>query len=147
MSNLGVPDAIGPIIGWRAWRVERIANVAILQSVVYDEVPWPPRRYLVATCPGEDESDHVVPEENCTCGIYAARDRPTLIDMRYGDYGPADIKVIGEVGLSGKVIVGQYGYRASKARPLRLYVPRMLWRLVADLEHYGVPIKLTNPFQ
>jgi hypothetical protein len=67
--------------------------------------------------------------------------------MRYGHYGPADVKVIGEVGLSGKVIVGEYGYRASKARPLRLYVPRMLWRLVADLEHYEVPVKLTNPFQ
>ena len=147
MDDLGVPDVLGPIIGWRAWRVERVSHVAILQSVVYDRVPWPPRRYLVATCPEEDESDHVVPEEECSCGIYAARDRSTLVGMRYGNYGPTDLKVIGEVGLSGKVIVGKYGYRAAKARPLRLHVPRMLWRLVADLERYEVPITLTNPFE
>jgi hypothetical protein len=146
MAGLEVPDVVGPIFGWRAWRVERVGDIARLRSVVFDGTLWPPRRYLVAACPDEG-SDHVVPEEDCSCGIYATKDRSALADMSYGRYTQDSLRVLGEVALSGKVIVGEFGYRATKGRPARLYVPRMLWRLVAALEDYSVPIELTNPFK
>jgi hypothetical protein len=146
LPDVEIPDLVGPIIGWRAWSVERIGAIARLRSVVYDKTLWPPHRYLVATCDDEGP-DHVVPEEHCSCGIYAALNRSMLVEMAYGAYSARDFKVIGEVALSGKVIIGEYGYRAAKARPVHLYVPRMLWRLQSALDDYDVLIERTNPFR
>ena len=82
MADLGTPDLIGPLIGWRAWGIERIDTVVRLRSLVFGEALWPPQQYLLATCPDEGP-DHLVPNEDCTCGIYAASDRATLLEMGY----------------------------------------------------------------
>ncbi|MFN2490383.1 MAG: hypothetical protein ABR529_11725 [Actinomycetota bacterium] len=107
---------------------------------------WPSRGYYVAECP-DAADDHVAPDEHCTCGIYAARDRKHLSEMAYGlYYHPDDVRVIGEVALAGKVIIATRGYRAERARITQLFVPYGAWKLVRSLEHYRVPISLTNPF-
>lgn len=115
---------------------------------------------MVARCPTCTD----VPGEDCTadpyrrhrhgCGIHAGNDRPHVRVLGYDDAAAVaaiwpehDIGVvaIGEVGLAGKVIVGAKGWRATRARPLRLYVPYGAWRLVKPLrDAYGVPVQLAN---
>jgi hypothetical protein len=116
VSHLQVPDAVGEIAGWRAWKVISLGRTVWLGSVVSDAA-WPRDRYFVATCAGNTEDEHGVPVESCGCGIYAARDRDLLLEMAYGHYEDSDdVRVIGEVALSGKVIVATRGYRAARAR-------------------------------
>jgi hypothetical protein len=55
------------------------------------------------------------------------------------------VRAIGEVALVGKVIRGTQGWRAERARPLRLWVPYEHWRLVRKLaQTYRVPVGLTD---
>jgi hypothetical protein len=52
---------------------------------------------------------------------------------------------IGQVGLAGKVIAETQGWRAEKARIVRLFVPFQHYRYVAPLEAlYRVPVVLDN---
>jgi hypothetical protein len=69
--------------------------------------------------------------------------------MGYNEYlDPDDPTILGEVALAGKVIVGTKGYRASRARPRRLYVPHSKWRLAKPLQDaYCVPVDRANPFK
>jgi hypothetical protein len=149
MNDFQIPDLVGEIVGYRAWGVTRVGRIARLTSVIQQAGIWPTNRMLLAKCPGSSDGDqgHVVPDEACSCGIYAARDRDHLLELGYGQYqDPDDIRVFGEVALSGKVILAEKGYRAARARVKKLYVPHSAWRLVRALEGYQVPIGLGNPF-
>jgi hypothetical protein len=149
MNNLQTPDLVQEIVGYRAWGVTHVGRIARLTSVIQPESIWPTNRMLLAKCPSNPDADegHPVPNERCSCGIYAAIDRDHLLELGYGQYqDPSDVRVFGEVALSGKVILAEKGYRAAKARVNRLYVPHTAWRLVRALEAYQVPIGLGNPF-
>ena len=102
-------------------------------------------------------NDHAAPELECRCGIYgvqslaAARsylEDPPLLSR--------DDRVIGRVALWGDVVAGPFGWRASHAYPLELFVPaaagahgvrrreyadEVLWAL----EEYGVPVDVVAP--
>jgi hypothetical protein len=136
------PDVVGEVVAYRAWyadlRWDREARLVSFNGAV-----WPCDAWLVAEC-AHDGCD--TPGEHCSCGIYAARDREHLLRMAYNrhTYGESPI-VIGEVGLVGKVIPGSQGWRAQKARPVRLELPHEHWRLVAPLRAtYRVPVVLSN---
>lgn len=58
---------------------------------------------------------HDVPDEGCTCGVYAHKDRRFILDHY-------DRTVIGVVALWGKVIDAENGYRARYAKPVMLAV-------------------------
>lgn len=129
----------GEITGWRAWGV-RLATprTPVLYSVTH-AVPWPSDTWMVADC----RYDHHPPAANCSCGIYAARDRSQLDDLGYAD--DYMLRVIGEVGLAGRVVTGTQGWRAEKARVLRLWVPFEHWEFVELLnDTYRVPVGLAN---
>lgn len=137
----GPPDLIEEIVAFRGWDLERGWRRVSLASFGHRFV-WPMAAWAVAEC-AMGCAD--IPGEDCSCGIYAARDRGHLHRIGYmGEF--AD--VVGEVGLAGKVIPGRLGWRAAKARVHRLWVPHALWEHARPLAAaYGVPVSLTNPFE
>lgn len=149
-----VPDVLGEIIGWRAWRVigARPERLPMLASATFQDTIWHPGYWTVANCGGRDECrrslDGGVPGENCTCGMYAAKDRSQLVDLAYGREDGRHPKIVGQVAMVGKVIPGDQGWRAEKARIARLFVPFQNWKLVDPLEAlYGVEAVLDNPMK
>jgi hypothetical protein len=163
-DNFTVPDFVEPLEAWRVWRVGRREGRVALQSAFAD-APWEPGVPLSATCSKRrrsvrrpwrmETSCHVAPHLACSCGIYGVR---SLAAARWylesqAVLGPAD-RVIGRVALWGDVVVSEWGWRASFAYPIELFVPvpmlmqRGLWRrtrseveeLVVALESYHVPV-------
>ena len=133
-------------VGFRAWYVEddSVLWPPNLASVVHHET-WPWNDWLHAECRyGCTE----VPNEKCTCGIYAAMDRRHLLGLGYnGLRHRGRTTVIGQVGLAGKVIPGTQGWIGQKARVIQLWVPYEDWKLVSPLrEAYHVPVRLTNVY-
>ncbi len=147
--EIRVPDVFGEILGWRAWELVGGDLHPRLRSVTAHElgVPlecciWPTNRWFLAMCP---HGCGDVPREGCRCGIYAAAERGHLISYGYAKYDCLTDKVIGVVGLTGKVIPGSQGWRAEKGRIVRLEVPFEKWQLGERLSKaYGVPVGLGN---
>ena len=135
-----VPDAIEPLIGYRAWHV---AGTSLLPIGHRDPAattsPWDGanRHWVCATCsfqapepvtdsmrerlqhiysklglPFESfpEGPHTVPGEDCSCGFYAMKDLGSVLGFS------APGVVLGRVELAGKVIECTLGYRAERAR-------------------------------
>lgn len=147
-GELVVPDVVGEIIGYRAWSVVTLGNLLRLSSATHGS-HWPTSDWIYATCAGSIEckkargDDKRCPGEACTCGLYAAATLDQLKDLGYGNYGDDQDIVMGEVGLVGKVIPGSQGWRAQKARVVKLLVPYEKWRLGKALSiTYGVPYEL-----
>ena len=141
---------IEPTVGVRSWRWDSAS--ARLVSLISNEV-WEPNEPLTARCskshvapprPGTVAAAlHDAPMKGCSCGIYAVK---TLSHLRLQDYH--NDGVLGLVQLWGRMLVGQKGYRAANAYPLKLYVPHLLWEIAdAGLREYGVPIVLINPWK
>ena len=146
--------------GWRAWGVPMLDSWVIpkLQSVTHKEAKWLPRQVCEARClraeaagtsrtPGRYAAHHI-PEEKCSCGLYAAKSLEQLKRLRYSQYNEdrdGYFKVVGEVSMWGKVIEGSQGWKSQYAYPRHLYVPYEAWRLVEPLKDaYGVPVTLDN---
>lgn len=149
-----VPDVIGEIIGWRAWRVigARPEQLPMLASATFQHTIWHPGYWTLATCGDRHEcarsKDGGVPGERCSCGMYAAKNRSQLVGLGYGREDGRHPRIVGQVAMAGKVIPGQQGWRAEKARVARLFVPFQNWKLVDALERlYGVEVLLDNPLK
>lgn len=139
-----VPDMIGEVMGWRAWKIVGEGDSVRLGSVTHTGYCWKPKqKYHIAECGihGTEE----IPFENHTCGFYAAKTREHLLSMSYHRYNEVDDVVIGEVAMSGKIIPGTQGWRAQKARIEKIYVPFERWKLFRAIEEvYDVKVELAN---
>jgi hypothetical protein len=135
------PDSAGPILGWRVWRVSRVGPALRLRSVLRDTV-WEPGDELVAACDG----GHDAPDEACSCGVHAARERDAATRYLIGRNEPGDVaRVVGLVALWGWVLVAEAGWRASFAYPARLVVPSGTAdapAVASALAAYRVPVEL-----
>ena len=161
-----IPDYVEPVEAWRVWRVAMRQGRVVLQSLFVGAV-WEPGAPLVASCSGGHRSrwapwrkqpnDHPAPELECRCGIYgvqsvaAARsylERPPLLCR--------DDRVIGRVALWGDVVEGPFGWRASHAYPIELFVPAAVGahgrrrreytdEILLALEEYRVPVDVVAP--
>lgn len=124
-------------------------------SSVYHQTVWPHRRALEADCCRTRipilsfrRPVHDAPAERCRCGIHAgfadcARDHLPNILLR-----PSAHPVVGRVSLWGDVVECERGWRASRAYPEQLYVPRLTPddTLCDDIARglevvYGVPVE------
>jgi hypothetical protein len=149
-ADARVPDFTEEATGFRAWKLVGPRRSPRLASVTWSEggAPfiWPARRWTFAKCRANCGD---IPGERCTCGIYAARTRAHLIgELGYAAYSEDDPKVIGEVGLAGKVIPGTQGWRAEKARVTKLYVPAEHWKLAVPLaKTYHCKIAVDNTWE
>lgn len=146
VTDLRVPDALGEFVGWRAWRItdNRLASDYTGGS---DRTAWHPGEVALARCLRRQQ--HLAPDSSCTCGFYAVKSREYLVSLgQYHRYSPEKPVVIGEVALSGKVIIATHGWRAEQAWPLSLRVPHVFWRYAAELEEaygiFGVKVELDN---
>lgn len=119
------PDVVGPIYAYRAWNLEYYrsklrGSVGWRLMSHYNSAIWPARKPLV--------SRPSAPTLHNSCGIYAV-DTPTrmLSGTAYGI-----------VALWGKVVVGETGFRASRAFPAAIVAGSEYLR--GGLQDYGVPV-------
>ncbi len=118
-----IPDYISPIVGYRVWRW----NVTGLKSL--NGEPWLPGRPLAAGCRAAAggrivghakaaHGAHDLPNSDCTCGVYAAKNMEQLRQFGYEGRG-----IHGEVYLWGNVVEHKLGWRAQFAYPKSLFLP------------------------
>jgi hypothetical protein len=120
----GAPDAIEPIIGYRAWQFGLIEGRALLNpmsspvTTAAGRLAWPDwegaaHDWVTASCLMRGgEPWHVAPVEGCSCGFYAMR----ALDPVVQGFGAAPGIVFGRVELAGKIIEHDFGFRAERAR-------------------------------
>ena len=127
------PDLIEPIVGYRGWRyttTDRGVDLFAIGrmpdwSLAKSDWEGACSSWVTASCRYVLEPTHVAPDEDCTCGYYAARSADDV--AMFGIAGDpqaaddledegADGTVLGRVLLAGKVIEHAYGYRAERAR-------------------------------
>lgn len=118
-----IPDYISPVVGYRVWRW----NAGGLNSL--NGEPWLAGRPLAAGCRVAAGATivgcakavhdvHELPHSDCTCGVYAAKNRAHLRQFGYEGYG-----IHGEVYLWGTVVEHKLGWRAQFAYPKSLFLP------------------------
>lgn len=141
MQGFEVPDAVTPIVGWRAWiLVPRGGRRPKISSIGYP-CAWPQGEAMRAEC-GKRDGCSPAPGEGCDCGIHALKNLEAVLeDVPKPLFPPL---VLGRVALWGRVIVGSRGWRAEFAYPVNLIVTeRWPWRFRKreELEKsYGVPV-------
>jgi hypothetical protein len=157
-----VPDAIEPLIGYRAWFFvldgRRASLFPISRRDLEAPSPWDGahRDWVSASCHGVAPylagfgpelcvscPRHDVPDEECSCGFYATK---TLAVFLGSSLFRRDC-ILGRVELAGKVIECTAGYRAERARiveliPLRGTEPAAI-RLARRLR---LPLRASLPF-
>jgi hypothetical protein len=127
-----VPDTyIEPFTAYRVWNwTER--GITSLNGAL-----WTPKQAFEAKCPHADDlrsmqaaasspgaqkfwksKQHLVPDPNCTCGIYAGINMQHMIDIGYIQRG-----IHGELSLWGCLYRHSLGWRAQFAYPKYFVVP------------------------
>ena len=126
------PDAIEPVVGWRAWiaqpsHADRPCDSWALHSVAY-AMGWLAGEPLRAQCRLPRGACRDIPGPRCHCGIYAVHDAVAAYNyirnprrVISGTFSGVPI-VLGEVALWGRVVVGQLGWRGEFGYPRRLFV-------------------------
>jgi len=127
-----VPDTyVEPFVAYRAWNWTT-EGITSLNGAL-----WTPKVAFEATCDYRDDwkwlvasattdetrnwlqsKEHFVPNENCTCGMYAGINIRHLIDINYIRRG-----IHGEVHLWGRLMRHTLGWRAQFAYPKYFIVP------------------------
>lgn len=117
-GDLGRPLVVGTLRGYRTWRSGRTNPDGLLPltAVTRREIPWGVVTTAVCAAPTDAvEHQHAAPADGCACGIY-------------GWYRPDDTAILpssvfGVVEASGRVLLGDRGFRAERAR-IRAVVTR-----------------------
>ncbi len=143
-NAIRVLDEAAPVVGWRAWVVTESAGGLRLGSVLYDEL-WTPGTTALATCRRREDffaeplPPHPTPSSGCGCGFHAARDPVDALSYLRGRDEPTTVcRILGEVGLWGRLVETEAGWRAAAAYPVRLYVDDE--EIAEALTVYGVPV-------
>lgn len=125
-----------------AWRYWQLTSGRQLRSVSQRRFVWPPGEAMGATCIG---GGHTPPRADCGCGLYGARDLPTLRAQRLCI--DAEPLVVGQVVLWGRMVSdGTGGYRAQYASPRTLSLVKETVpdgahaEVLAALGAHGVPL-------
>lgn len=117
-----VPSRI-PQICYRSWILPR--SFEVLGSRHVSSV-WPIGRGAVAECqqtPHPALHPEPAPHEPCHCGLYGLFDLWRVLSLENQAEDSSSI-VVGAVELYGRVVVGEAGVRAEKARVIALLQPR-----------------------
>ncbi len=135
-----VPDYIGILTGWRAWRIGDSGGGWVLRGLFAD-VEWPPREEMRATCYEQlrlsplGMSVHTAPGVGCTCGIHALkRTNDFAFRERLFYTSLEEVVAFGHVSLWGRVIEGSRGFRVEIAYPRDLIIVSRTARTVRRCE-------------
>lgn len=146
-----VPDVAGELLGWKAlrWIDGRLMSPSqampwplhdwAVADCSFMEAPTPKRRLIQVRLGSPTEPPHhEAPDERCSCGIYAVTD--PMGALNYLSHGCVLVRVAGV----GRVIPGNRGWRAERARVVGIAPFRVDWdsaRLIGKVaQAYGVPI-------
>ena len=149
-----------PIVGWRQWNFMYPHFLANLGN----DTIYVPREKIEAHCEQystigtlvhrKDHSEQPAPHLTCMCGIYAYKEKPTLlreINNSCSGFIPRKAMtelirmrlVYGEINLWGKVIEHEDGYRAQFGYPKRLWCTPAIEPLAGWIGYvYGVPCEV-----
>ncbi|HEY2355376.1 MAG TPA: hypothetical protein VGH79_10810 [Gaiellaceae bacterium] len=138
-------------MAWRLWAIEDVSGSARLRSL-YQGCIWPAGAPFAARCQARrfrlwGRSDHDVPVETCSCGIYGVQAEHISRLWRGSDVAPGFSLVIGSVSLWGPVVECEHGWRAGLAYPRELFVPSLKQdpaETAAALADYGVPVEVLD---
>jgi hypothetical protein len=109
------PDLIDPIIGYRQWRLAGSALTSL-----FNDTRWE-RARLSARCDSRRHHPEVVPDHDCSCGIYAYYDPcPRTASAATRDLVAGTVVMWGHVELHGT------GLRAEHAQIVALELPLSL---------------------
>jgi len=126
MSDTKIPDAITPVVGYRAFTV---MMGKLWSPMGLYRVAWPKEGPLRARCLRHLEQsilaraacaveNHEAPDPDCSCGIHAMWEPWDI--PRLSVPQPWDL-VVGRVHGWGRVVLGEIGWRAAFVRPVELY--------------------------
>lgn len=155
-TRQGAPDYAEPIIGVRAWRVDKNG---LLYSTTRNTERWMPKEVKEATCdrsesivyhtsarvgalpdPRRKAITHEPPYSGCSCGLYAFYDRRSC--KEHGDrFSPDDSYVTGLVSAWGKVILCEYGFRSQYMKLEALVLEQ------ETIEVFGFPVCVREAFK
>src|SRR6266542_2065527 len=68
-GNGSIPDAVQPVMGFRAWRLTKGGILRSVHFIGSGYGDWLPGTAYEAVCSAE----HQAPAPSCRCGVYAAR--------------------------------------------------------------------------
>ena len=138
MSDIIIPDAIEPVVAYKALVV--LPGYRLRSPSKYFE--WPKREKAVARCFRQNHPGHEMVGQLCRCGIYALdiTQRHRLL----GYFGHRHVIV--RLALWGRTAIGTTGWRAEFAYPQEIVAwtcTNYAARKVA--EDYGLGIVMDNP--
>jgi hypothetical protein len=138
-----VPNAVGVVVGWRAWKVALVDDGPRLRAMTRlgcrGGAWWPAGRALQAVCA---TARHAAPQAGCSCGIHAAASYELLEELGFVDRTGHAVAV-GSVALWGRVVQAERGWRAQQAYPREVWLPRPIAHLAARLAAaYDVPVHI-----
>lgn len=132
-------NMVEALVGWKAWGFSEERQVLVTRGH-----HWPTNAPVVSAHTEFVGGKEVIrckeiPNENCSCGIYAADSREGA--QEYYDDGD----IIGRVAGWGRYIRGDSGWRAQFAYPQCFYLHSGQGNLIEWLRLYHVPIYIEQP--
>lgn len=122
---------IEPFVAWRAWQVCPDFRLRSTGFTVGKSVwAYPSDQYKAGLCNDrngrsvQSGGTHDAPKFDCRCGLYCVK-RAEDVSRHAGVPKPGGSIVVGQISISGRIIVATEGYRAQYARIDRLFVPGM----------------------
>lgn len=137
LSIQEIPDSIQPILAARRWEVRQDGGLD--SAVVPTYRSWGLGKNI-ARCVSLHHTSGI-PNKACHCGFYA-------LNRTYALPYATTTSIRGTVALSGKVLVGEFGYRAEKAEIHSLKVNLFtIWKpsVRKAAKYYGVPLRFFWP--
>lgn len=118
-------EGFEPVVGVvRAVRSFRVGPDGELHPLFHD-TPWT-TPVVTASCLLHDGDDHVAPDAECACGLYA------YSGVAAAREDPHSRRVLGVVSCWGRVVAGTRGLRAQHARIEALWISRRVPDEVVD---------------
>jgi hypothetical protein len=122
------------LVGWKTWNLVNTSNGDFLETRASF---WMPDGPLEAVCLPPRGPCYEIPNEQCTCGIYAADSKNEA--MAHND-------IVGLVYGWGRYVRGTDGWRAQYAYPKCFWLTEyQAGRYIDALKKYHVPIYVSQP--
>jgi hypothetical protein len=124
----------GSLRGYRCWRLTKGDDVDLFPLHADCSASWARRRRMTASCDNElrepEANAHYAedsPATNCTCGFYATYDPVSYLAHMPKPWnyfnGKQQVFVHGSIRASGRIILGDWGFRAQYAEVEALWGP------------------------
>lgn len=117
-------SASADLVGWRRAGLVGLLDGGQIVQVAFESVNQSDLfgRRALAVC---RTSHHTPPDPRCSCGFYALKERAPIRDGEHAGFAPRLSDVMLRVRLSGSVVEGERGLRASHQTVERVEMPAL----------------------